>query len=64
MRGAQDSTVSAIAELERNNAQLLRMADNSAERHGSFVLLMQGLAPLYHALAEQARIERSRNALH
>ena len=64
MRGAEDFTVSAIAELERNNAELLQMAHNSAERHGSYVLMMQGFALLYHALAEQARIDRSRIALH
>jgi hypothetical protein len=63
-QGVDAFTMSAIDELEANNAELLQMADHAATRVGSYLLLMQGFALLYKTLSEQATADRAGIALH
>jgi hypothetical protein len=56
--GSKEFTRSAIAELERNNPELLLMAHNFAENQTDYGGLMQGFALLYACLLAQALKER------
>jgi hypothetical protein len=56
--GSQDFTREALAELERNNPELLLMAHNFAEDQADYAGVMQGFALLYASLVAEAAEER------
>ncbi len=60
--GSKEFTREAIAELERNNAELLSMSHHFAEDQADYVGVMQGFALLYACLLAEATQERG--ALH
>jgi hypothetical protein len=57
-KGAEAFTRDAIAELERNNPELLQMAHDFASRHGNYLGVMQGFALLYASLVAQSAADR------
>lgn len=52
-RGAEAFVMEAIESLERYNPELLQMAHLFAARHRDYLMVMQGFALLYQALALQ-----------
>jgi hypothetical protein len=56
--GSQEFTREALAELERDNPELLLMAHNFAEDQTDYLGVMQGFALLYACLAAEAARER------
>ena len=60
--GSREFTREAIAELERNNPELLGMFHNFAEDQSDYIGVMQGFALLYACLLAEAAQERG--ALH
>jgi hypothetical protein len=52
--GSQQFTREAVAELERDNPELLTMANNFAEEHPDYLGVMEGFALLYASLSAQA----------
>jgi hypothetical protein len=56
--GSQGFTTEVIAELERNNPELLLMAHNFAEDQADYGGVMQGFALLYGSLLAEAAQER------
>ncbi len=59
-KGPEDFTREAIAELEKNNPELLQMAHDFALRVGNYLHVMQGFGLLYKSLLLQARAERGK----
>jgi hypothetical protein len=57
--GSKEFTREAIAELERNNPELLLMGHNFAENQSDYAGVMQGFALLYASLLAEADQERS-----
>ena len=53
-RGTADFTRDALAELARDNPELLQMAHHFASRQNNYLATMQAFALLYAALAAQA----------
>jgi hypothetical protein len=53
-QGLEAFTTNATKHLAQYNPELLQMAHNSAERHKSYLPMIQGFALLYQALVEQA----------
>jgi hypothetical protein len=56
--GSQEFTREALAELERDNPELLIMAHNFAEDQADYLGVMQGFTLLYACLAAEAVRER------
>jgi hypothetical protein len=56
--GSHEFTREAVAELERNNPELLVMAHNFAENQSDYGGVMQGFALLYACLLAEAAKER------
>jgi hypothetical protein len=57
--GPDAFTVASLAELERDNPELLQMAHNFASSHSNYLGVMQAFALLYASLAAQARADRT-----
>jgi hypothetical protein len=53
-QGSQQFTRDAVAELERDNPELLIMANSFAEEHPDYVGVMEGFALLYACLSAEA----------
>jgi hypothetical protein len=62
--GLERFTMSAIEELERDNAELLQMAHNFATRCGDYLAVMQGFALIYRALSMQAVTDAQSARMH
>ncbi len=60
--GPDEFTRQAIAELERDNPELLLMSHNFAEDQKDYIGVMQGFALIYASLLEESR--RGRGPLH
>ena len=56
--GPDEFTRQAIAELERDNPELLLMSHNFAEDQKDYIGVMQGFALIYASLLEESRRER------
>ena len=56
--GAAAFTMDAIAELERDNPELLQMAHNFASTQPDYLAVMQGFALIYASLVAQSRADR------
>jgi hypothetical protein len=56
--GSEAFTMTAIAELEANNPELLQMAHGFASRQTDYLSVMQGLALFYRSLSEQFAADR------
>jgi hypothetical protein len=57
--GPERFTMSVIAELEKNNPELLQMAHNFASMQPDYLAVMQGFALLYKSLTEQGFADRT-----
>jgi hypothetical protein len=56
--GPEAFTVRAIADLERDNPELMHMAHGFASRQGDYLRVMQGFALLYRSLDAQSAADR------
>ena len=56
--GVETFTKQALADLERDDPELLLMADAFASRHPDYLGLIQGFALFYRALLEQSAADR------
>jgi hypothetical protein len=61
--GAQEFTRETIAELERNNPELLHVLQDFARDQADYGGVMEGFALLYACLLAQARVGRSRHRM-
>ena len=57
--GPEMFTSNVVAELETQNPELLQMAHNFASAQSGYLTVMQGLALVYKALADQAASDRT-----
>jgi hypothetical protein len=58
-KGAEAFTMEIIADLEKNNPQLLQMAHNFASGQKDYLSVMQGFALLYKSLIVQSAVDRT-----
>jgi hypothetical protein len=58
--GPETFAIRTIEHLERNNPELLQMAENFASKHSDYLRVMQGFALLYQTLVLQMSLDRGR----
>jgi hypothetical protein len=55
--GEDQFTLAALDQLQRDNPELLQMAENFASRHADYLAIMQGFCLIYRTLRLQSNLE-------
>jgi hypothetical protein len=57
-RGEDQFTLAACDQLQKENPELLQMAEGYASRHPDYLAVMQGFCLVYRTLSVQSKLER------